>query len=602
MLGACGVGIMACVLGLAAAQSAPVAENVGQQLLDLLRVASTAVLAVTLLLGPGIALRTRPTVPRLGLGFLPIPGLALLAVTGGLAWALADAVSPRTFCSIVLIAALLCVLLSVLRAGPGEILDREERRVLLVAGCVLGLAIARTLWSLGPSGELYAGTVSRTLEVGDRSDSRISFHVVQLVAHGTAPYSERGAAYFAPYTFSDRGPLPGLAAAPIVLASGGRPPIGFPDQAWAPFDPQGFMAYRLAMMAFAATAFLSLWTLTRRLAGGRAAYLALLLAATTPFLVHEVWFTWPKLLAASLVLLAATCVIAERPLLGGCLAGVGYLAHPMALLSLPALGLLALWPLLGAHLRKPRIRHALLLAAGVAISLVAWRIANGSHYTQGEFVDYLTAADGQTHASLSAWLSSRLESLGNTLVPLYLFLFSGSDPRLNAVGGTSPGVIHFFFQYWNSLPFAVGILFFPMLLLSLWRAARRWPWAIVVGVLVPFVAFAVYWGSSNTGLPREGLQTWVLTLFAVVAVEQGHRHFAWLRSLPARTILALRSVEVLAVAMVPTLATRHRVVAGHFALTDVVAIVGMVALSAVLAALVWCAPMRTGDSAPPRLD
>jgi hypothetical protein len=96
------------------------------------------------------------------------------------------------------------------------------------------------------------------------------------------------------------------------------------------------------MMAFACTVFLSLWTLTRRLAGTPAAYLALLLAATTPFLVHEVWFTWPKLLAASFVLLAAACIIERRPVAGGLLAGIGYLAHPMALLSYPALGLLAL--------------------------------------------------------------------------------------------------------------------------------------------------------------------------------------------------------------------------------------------------------------------
>ena len=102
------------------------------------------------------------------------------------------------------------------------------------------------------------------------------------------------------------------------------------------------MAYRLAMMSFAAIAFLALWDLVRRLAGRRGAYFAVLLAATTPFLVHEVWFTWPKMVAAAMVLLAAICVIQRRPLQGGLLVGFGYLMHPGALLAVPTLGLIAL--------------------------------------------------------------------------------------------------------------------------------------------------------------------------------------------------------------------------------------------------------------------
>src|SRR5205085_7354922 len=111
--------------------------------------------------------------------------------------------------------------------------------------------------------------------------------------------------YFAPCDFSARGPLAGLASAPSVLLAGGQPPIGLEPHQWLPFDPEGFMAYRLAMMTFACTAFLSLWTLIRRLAGPRSARLGLMLAATTTFVVNEVWFPWLKLLASSLEFLAA---------------------------------------------------------------------------------------------------------------------------------------------------------------------------------------------------------------------------------------------------------------------------------------------------------
>ncbi len=91
------------------------------------------------------------------------------------------------------------------------------------------------------------------------------------------------------------------------------------------------MAYRVAMMTFAATAFVALWDLTRRVAGTQAARVALVLAVTTPFLVHEIWFTWPKMLAAAFVLLAAICVLSRRPLSAGLLIGTGYLVHPSAL-------------------------------------------------------------------------------------------------------------------------------------------------------------------------------------------------------------------------------------------------------------------------------
>ena len=610
LFGLWALAVLSCLLGLALPPAADHHRGLQQQVLDLARVVSTASLAAVLVLGPGLVWRARRHRRGLGLAFLPLPGLALLVAVASLAWVAGDEVSPRLIAFLVLLPVLGGLLVGALRTRPGAMLEREERFALLVAGCVLGIAAARALWSIGPEGELYAETVSRTLEVGDRSDSRIPFHIVQLVAYGTAPFSDLGNGYFWPYNFSDRGPLAGLASAPLVFLAGGRPSAGMPDQPWVPFDAQGFMAYRLAMMTFACTAFLSLWTLTRRLAGDRAARLALLLAATTPFLVHDVWFTWPKLLAASFVLLAVESLLDGRALRAGLLVGIGYLAHPLALLSLPVVALLALWPLVGARVRRPHVRAAALVLGGTLACLVAWRLVNGSHYTQANFLDYLTRAGPNTpptgEITVSSWLEHRLESVANTLVPLRLFLFSERDPAINAVDLScepscfegSPGAVHFFFQHWNALPFGVGIVFFALLSLSLWRAARRWPWAVFVTVVLPFLGFTVYWGGASTGMLREGLHTWILTLLAVVAVEQADRRFAWLCSRPIRALLALRAVEVLLIAVVPTLATRHRLIDGSFALTDVLALSAMVALSAALAASLWREPFSRVHGRP----
>jgi len=594
---------LGCLLGLKPATANTASIGALAQVVDMVRIVATTSLAIVLILGPGLALRAMRFGPK-RLGFLPLPGMGLLAVTGGAAWGLGLAgwVHPRFVCAAVLGPALLALPFALTRARRkrGQLLSSEEWRALMLVGGALGIAIARALWSLDLPGELYAGTIYRTLEVGDRPDSRISYHLVQLIANGNSPFGTVATGYLTPYTFSDRGPLPSLASVPIILATGGHPPVVIGTAAWSPFDFQGFMAYRLAMMTLASSCLLSLWTLTQRLAGRRAAHLAVLLGATTPFVVHEVWFTWPKLLAASFVLLAAVSLIDRRRVAAGLLLGIGYLCHPLALLALPALGLLALWPLVGARLKRPRIGSGLLVAVGLAVCLIGWWLINGSHYTQNGFLNMLSQA-GPTNlfkgvpVTLSLWLNDRLVSLANTLVPLHLFFFSSMDQEVNSAlqpcfpfcSGGSPAIEHFFFQYWNTLPFGIGIVFFPLLLVSLARALWRWPWAVTVAVIVPFVAFAVYWGGASTGMLREGLHPWVLVLLAVVALEQHARGFPWLRSRALRVVLALRALEVLAVAMLPTIWTVGRVWSTQFWLSDIVAAIVMVWFSLWLGLQAW---------------
>src|SRR5205807_232031 len=80
--------------------------------------------------------------------------------------------------------------------------------------------------------------------------------------------------------------------------------------------------------------------LARELAGERAAGIAVLLAAGAPFVLHEIYFTWPKLLASAFVLLGLQLIWTRRPFAAGLILGIGYWCHPGALLSLPVAGLL----------------------------------------------------------------------------------------------------------------------------------------------------------------------------------------------------------------------------------------------------------------------
>ena len=117
------------------------------------------------------------------------------------------------------------LIVGVLASVEDDIFDREEQRTLVLTSLALALGIGRALWSLGPEGEMFEGSISRTLQPEGRPDSQTSYLVVRMLVHGENPHGMIGLETFAPYDFSSRGPVPGMASAPIVLMSGGRPEL-----------------------------------------------------------------------------------------------------------------------------------------------------------------------------------------------------------------------------------------------------------------------------------------------------------------------------------------------------------------------------------------
>lgn len=576
-----GLAVIQVAVGIVARPS-----GAGTGVVAVLRLVLAMACSVTLVVGPGLAVwalaieRGR----RFPVAFVGLVGPAVLALTGALAWwGAALGVTPRRTVTVLLTPLLLWLLHAAWRRRvPDHQAAPWLRRAVLVALVVLAVAVAKGTWSPGPAGELYGGTVSRTLEVGGRSDSRISFHVVQLVAYGTGPYSARGAGYFAPYSFSSRGPLAGLASAPVVLLSGARVPLDMPDQPWSPFDPQGFGVYRLTMSTMAVTTLLALFALVSRLLGFRVGYQATLLAALTPFVIHETYFTWPKLQAAGLVLVAAYLVLERRPGWAGLAAGAGYLVHPAVLLSVPAL---AAASALAGRSHQPRPLSAVRIATGLAwmgagtlVCLAFWRVANGDHFQQLNFVhDNLLQADTHPVHQLGPWLSGRVKSVLNTVVPLHLVLVDAQHPAINSIYGPSPFVVHFYFQYWTGIPFGAGIVAFPVIVAWVVRGARLQPALILTAVVLPFLVFAVFWGGDATGMLREGMHVWVLSLVLFVA---------WVRARAGRLpralarweagAFAVRAVEALLMLLVPAAVTSRALVHPQFLVTDVVALGVMV--------------------------
>jgi hypothetical protein len=509
----------------------------------------TAALAVVLVLGPGLALAARAgRGPGLAVLWL---GPSLLVAGGLLCWMLGGLTAPARLAAVWVAGTL---------GATGWLLWRHRAWRLWTAGetfllCLLPLGVlgaaAKASFASGPAGELYFGLVSRSLEVGGHSDSRIPYHTVQLVAHHLAPHGAESQAYFSPWSFSSRGPLAGLAAAPVVLATGGQPPATMPEQAWEPFDRQGFATFRLTAAALNALGLVAVFGVLRLVADERRALAGAGLLALAPFFWHELYFSWPKPIAAAWVLGAFALVWQQRPLAGGLALGTAYLWHPLALLSAP---FLALWSLRGGWRRG--LTQGGIFLAGLLFVVALWLLLNHGHNTQGGFVRYALAAD-ESPATVRTWLLSRWDNLANTLIPFYVLLVNSAHQSFGAHGFRSDLWVLYCHQAWTAAPFAVGLVawftLLPSFVLALWRH-RTVAALCVVG---PFLFIALYWGGASSGLMREAAHPVFLAGWAFLAWAGGVP--AWSRR--ARGwFCAAAAAEALAMLFIPALVSpsRHR--------------------------------------------
>ena len=555
------------------------------------------------MLAPGLVLRqwTRADSFLASAAFLWVPGCLYLVIVGTLAWVLEFALRPQLVVTVLLVPIPLALLWSVYRVPIGRLVRDDEWVVLILVVLLLGIGIGRATWSQGPDGELYGGTISRTLEAEIRSDSRISYNVVMLVAHGDSPYGAKGRSYYAPYNFYARGPLAGLAAAPVVLGGGATPPRAYPDQAWEPFDAQGFATYRIVLMLLNAIVVLAAYGVLCRFLNRRVAIAGVVLVAMSPYIIREVWFTWPKLLAAAFALTALTAVLHKHPLAAGVLIGLGYLAHPSALFALPAV--ILIWAAVrwrgapgicvapragvGARWLSAWARDAMWITLGCLAIYASWSLANQGH-THDYFSSYLTSGGGRADLRFGEWFTSRLESAGNTLVPLRSFLTHASDGGINTVHpAAAPDVLRFSFLYYDTLPFAVGLLYFPVYLYGLARFAARSSALFAAAIVIPFLGFLVYWGATNAGFMREGVQ--FILVLSLLAAFLGHTIMG--RRGQLETIVHVcataRVAEVLFLVLVPTLATSGLFGREVTYATDALALLLMIGSSLTLGWITW---------------
>lgn len=555
---------------------------------DLVRLTLLGFLAVVLYYAPGLLFRyaLKSVVPWEQLSVIaPIVGFLFMASLGLLIWLFSGCVRPRSMAAWTVGLAVVGLAFFFWKIPIGCQTSQIERRAFLIVGLAVLATCAKATYSLGPVDELYGNTISRTLEVGDRSDSRVPWGVIELISNRAGPKSDLSKAYFSPWSFSSRGPLAGMAAAPIVLASGGRVSPGRPTQTWRPFDAEGFATYRVAMVVMGASTFLVFFWAANFLIEGWGTF-ALLCAALTPFLLHELYFTWPKMQASAFTLIAAFLLARRRSLLAGLSTGIGYMVHPLVLMSAPALAGI----LLMVHLAETRndresvsagptlriIKHGLIYSLGFVFWIVLWRLVNWNNYFQTGFLNYFVLADAARARDFGTWYASRLSSLASTLIPLYVFLEKSSNYAVNSVFGSSSTIVHFCFQYWTTAPFGLGILAYPGLVLLVVYFAYRHKYQFAFFILLPLLFMLAYMGITTTGLLREGLHAWVF--FVLYAAVVGFREWPARNSVLTRVVcfvLTLRALDIIIMFVSSAMVTNRRVISPVYPVNDVCTLILM---------------------------
>ncbi|MBM3853723.1 MAG: hypothetical protein FJ399_11290 [Verrucomicrobia bacterium] len=527
---------------------------------ECLQVCATLALVLVLAWGPGLLWTQRGWPPELT-GFVVLATGPLLLCAGGvLIWCFSGAIDARFLGAAVAGGLWLAIGVSAARRELTFAPLAGLPRVLVLAALVAAAVAAKSTFSVGPEGETFRGTISRNLAAGDRLDSRFAFYTVQAAAHHRSPTAPAVEALFHPWNFFSRGPLAGLAATPIALATGGRPTSSLPGQRWSPFDREGFAAYRLTLIVLAAGILPACFLALAPLLGEAWALAAGGFVALAPFGVHEIMFTWPKWAATAWLVVGFALCHARRAALAGLALGLGFLYHPLALLWAPWL---ALW-LAGRTPRKLRPTAADLarFAAGVAVLVVPWfilgRLLPHSPSTplagQGSFLTYWLLADSHL-ANWTQWCHARWQNFANTFLPLHLVLsdFSFHHPHLNSTYEPSGALVKFAFVWWNTLPFGLGL---GLWLLSLAACARAWRVlraATVLFVVGPAALAVLYWGMDPLGLLRECGHPLVVAIIALTCAAARTSGAWWARQLAHPAVPWLQLPETLLMLWLTTL-------------------------------------------------
>ncbi|MFG1420128.1 hypothetical protein [Roseixanthobacter liquoris] len=499
----------------------------------------SALLILALLLVPGLWWNARATAARrLPSAFVPLPGLLALAATGLLLWIVhpADAGTAGLLQGAVTAALALDLARLWWRAGAWRASFGDQGPgVFALWAAMIAMAMAVGLNPLPIAQETHAETVIPARMVASPPDHIIPYITAAYMFHGKDGI-ERSADYFGGWSVTSRGPLVPLATNALFAVFGAAPhdTPNIERKPW-PGTPDG--AYLARLLGWMTNAMVVLGAGHLLLALGikpasRPWMLGCLWVALAPSMLINTVFLWPKVLAGFFILLSLASLLRAR---WGVAAGCGalaWLSHPVGLLFLPPLGLVALWTAFAAA-GSPREKASAAVRAGLVFGLVtiglmapwlAYKTWLGAH---DMFMDYvLSDGRGVIRAnSLWSWLGARWDNFWITLSPTVYYY---SSHMRTWVAGPVSEPLRWTVQYAKTLPAGLGFcLFFPAYMALARPNADSRIRRLLALIVVTFVLMLMILGFSRDGLGRNSLEP-LIPLIIVLCAAQAKAGWGWM--------------------------------------------------------------------------
>ncbi|MFG1410930.1 hypothetical protein V5G24_07445 [Xanthobacter sp. VTT E-85241] len=499
----------------------------------------SSLLIVTLLVVPGLWWNARAAAARrLPSAFVPVPGLLALAATGLLLWI----IHPANHLMVTLLygGASFVLALDVARrwwrAGAWRAsLGDQGPGVFALWGAMIAMAMAVGLNPLPVAQESYPGTAIPGRMVASPPDSIVPYFTAAYMFHGKDGI-ERSKDYFGDWSVAARGPLIPLATNTLLYLFD-TAPHDSPNVERKPWPGTTDGAYLARLLGWIANAMVVLGAGHLLLALGikpasRPWMLGCLWVALAPAMLINTVFLWPKVLAGFFILLALAALLRGR---WGVAAGCGVLAwlsHPVGLLFLPPLGLIALWTAFGAAGSR-REKWSAAVRAGLVFGLVtvvlmapwlAYKVWLGGH---DMFMDYLRG-DGHGTApakSVLSWLTTRWENFWMTLSPVVYFYSRNMQIWID---GAVSEPLRWTVQYAKTLPAGLGFcLFFPAYMALARPGVDVRLRQLCTVILAAFALMLLVWGFSRDGLGRNSLEP-LIPLMVVLCAAQAKAGPVWL--------------------------------------------------------------------------
>jgi hypothetical protein len=309
----------------------------------------------------------------------------------------------------------------------------------------------------------------------------------------------------------------------LILGTGFK----FPDSylflepiKWTVLDPYGYFLFRAIAAALNSAFVMPVSLLAARLFDNRVAKVTVLLTLINAFMLENVVFAWPKLLATYFVLMYFYFLVTKRWTMAGVFGGLGFLSHPFATIFIVSGMALALAKVRWTHgptlVSGRQFAKLVLGLVAVACPWLAWSALVGP---SNAFLSYTIPVK----AELVAMLSSRLHDGYVTIVPVLLARVPGAAP---VMGISADSVVWWeldkltwqWFLYFNNnsnLTGALTIWLAPFAYFGLVHGStvRR---EVAFLTFVPFLVGIAYWGmGTNFGLLSAMFQPLVPILIAV---------------------------------------------------------------------------------------